>query len=197
MLAPSKATPSGRFPTRKVPRIITFLARIFVTVSLPPFVTQMLAPSKAMPLGLNPTGKVPRVVPSLARSLVTVLLPALVNQMLVPSKATPSGPSVGKVPRVAPLLARSLVTVLLLSFVTQILAPSKATPNGSLPTGNCVVRFALYQCKIATCRGFSVELATPRSEGTCARDSSDKAKTIKTASRMDFDTIHLLQKSGV
>src|SRR5258707_10880953 len=66
-----------------------------------------------------------------------------------------------KVPRTAPSLARNLVTLLLPLLATQMLEPSKATAYGAVPVLNCVVRFALYQCRIATCRGFCVQVVTP------------------------------------
>src|SRR6202795_3564026 len=112
--------------------------------------------------------------------------------MLAPSKATPRGlPPTVKVPRSAPSLARSLSTVLSALFTTQILAPSRATPTGVFPTAMRVVRLALYQCRVAIWIGFLVELTTP----FCAKvdtDTNDRAKTLRTAKRMDFDTTHLL-----
>src|SRR5271157_2485550 len=72
MKAPSKATPHGRVPTGKVPRLAPSAARSSVTVLLPEFVTQTLAPSKATPTGADPTANVPNTTPSLARTLVTL-----------------------------------------------------------------------------------------------------------------------------
>src|SRR5580704_5647321 len=150
----------------------------------------MLAPSKATPVGLVPTVKVPTSEPSLACSLVTLLLAIFATQMLAPSKATPRGlPPTVKVPRSAPSLARSLSTVLSALFTTQIFAPSRATPTGVFPTAMRVVRLALYQCRVAIWIGFLVELTTP----FCAKvdtDTNDRAKTLRTAKRMDFDTTH-------
>ena len=59
------------------------------------------------------------------------------------------------VPRVTTL------TLLLPKFATHMLSPSKATPSGLAPTVICVMRLALYQCRIAICSGFWVEVTTP------------------------------------
>src|ERR1700730_4595354 len=112
--------------------------------------------------------------------------------MFAPSKATPRGlvPTL-KVPRSVPSLARSLSTVLSALFTTQMLAPSKATPTGVFPTAICVVRLALYQCRVPIWSGFLVELTTP----LCAMmdtDNNDRAKTLRNTKRMDFDITHLL-----
>jgi hypothetical protein len=47
MLAPSNATPNGRTPTAKVPRVAPSLSRSLVTPLSPWFVTQTFVPSKA------------------------------------------------------------------------------------------------------------------------------------------------------
>src|SRR5438105_405822 len=195
MLAPSKATPKGSFPTAKVPSVVPSLARRLVTLLLPAFVTQMLAPSKAAPLGPVPAVKVPRVIPSLARSLVTVLLKLFATQMLAPSKAMPSGcfPT-GKVPSSVPSLARNFITLLELlpAFVTQMLAPSKAASKVKPPAGNCVGTWlALYQCRRAICPGFLAELTTcaEAGRGTIPRRPATTMGTIKYWAKSDFPKI--------
>src|SRR5260370_1456339 len=93
--------------------------------------------------------------------------------MLVPSNAMPVGlVPTAKVPRTAPSLARNLVTLLLPLLATQMLEPSKATAYGAVPVLNCVVRFALYQCRIATCSGFCVEVVTPIGGRDAGADSA-------------------------
>src|SRR5260370_663662 len=89
----------------------------------------------------------------------------------------------------APSLARSLVTLLLPAFATQMWAPSKAKNKGSVPTPKVAVKSALYQCRMATWRGFLIELVTCASVDT---DVDDRASRLRTIKRRDFDTTHLL-----
>src|ERR1035438_3270600 len=65
------------------------------------------------------------------------------------------------VPRIVPSLGRILITLLLPKLVIHRFCPSNATPYGAVPVVNCVVWLPLYQCRIATCCGFCVELVTP------------------------------------
>jgi hypothetical protein len=62
-----------------------------------------------------------------------------------------------------------------------MLAPSKAVPNGWLSKKNSVVKFAGYQCRMAICSGFWVDVFTPLSGVNCVgvADMSDKARTPK------------------
>src|SRR2546430_1382210 len=191
MLAPSKATPLGALPTAKVPSVDPSLAFSLVTLLLPKFATQMLAPSKATKTGPVPTAKVPSVV-RLHCSLVTLLLPKFATQMLAPSKATPMGrlPTAKvQVPAHAPSLARSLVTLPSDRFDTQRLAPSKATPSGPFPTPNDAVWFAPYQCRIAICSGFRVELTTPLA--AMRPSAPDRSTKLANLPRRDFGRIEV------
>src|SRR5215470_3321702 len=88
------------------------------------------------------------------------------------------------VPKMAPSLARSLVTVCDVLLVTQMLAPSKVTPRASCPTGKLVVRLAGYQCKMAICLGFLVELVTWASAEPHSQARTKGARIIK---RIAFD----------
>src|SRR5215472_12988120 len=174
ILVPSETTPLRKLeaePTGKVPNTVPSLARSFLTLVEPRLsATQMLFPSKAIPAGPPDPGesmtKVPNTAPSVTRSLVTLPPVVFVTQMLTSSKATPVGRApTANVPNRAPSLARSLVTLLEPGSTTQTLSPSKVTPNGlrprAVPTGKLVVRLAGYQCRVATCCGFFVELVTP------------------------------------
>src|SRR6267143_562906 len=192
MLAPSKATPLGALPTANVPSVDPSLAFSLVTLLLDRFDTQMLTPSKAKPSGELPTAKVPRFDPSLAFSLVTLLPPKFATQMLAPSKATPMGrlPTAKvQVPAHAPSLARSLVTLPSDRFDTQRLAPSKATPSGPFPTPNDTVWFAPYQCRIAICSGFRVELTTPLA--AMRPSAPDRSTKLANLPRRDFGRIEV------
>src|SRR5215468_9781156 len=98
----------------------------------------------------------------------------------------PAGRFAAKVPKTAPSLARSFVTVCPWWSVTQMLAPSKATPVGDCTTGKLVVRLAGYQCRIAICAGFLVELVTP----PCASaepHSQARARGARMLRRIAFD----------
>src|SRR5262249_47631720 len=92
-----------------------------------------------------------------------------------------------KVPSNAPSLARSLVTVLppppVLLFVTQMLAPSKPRVLGWPGTAKLVVWFASYQCRMATCLGFLVELVTSAN----AKPHQARARVARMIRRIVFD----------
>src|SRR5215472_3623228 len=174
ILVPSETTPLRKLeaePTGKVPNTVPSVTRSFLTLVEPRLsATHILVPSKAIPAGPPDPGesrtKVPNTAPSVTRSLVTLPPLVFVTQMLTSSKATPVGwAPTANVPNRAPSLARSLVTLLEPGSTTQTLSPSKVTPNGlrprAVPTGKLVVRLAGYQCRVATCCGFFVELVTP------------------------------------
>src|SRR5215472_276071 len=98
----------------------------------------------------------------------------------------PAGRFAAKVPKTAPSLARSFVTVCPWWSVTQMLAPSKATPVGDCTTGKLVVRLAGYQCRIAICAGFLVELVTPP-WASAEPHSQARARGARMLRRIAFD----------
>src|SRR5439155_10754110 len=125
-----------------------------------------------------PTGKLPRIVPSLARSLVTAFPSQFPAQMLAPSKAKAYGPGTANVARVVPSLGRSFVMVLPKVLAIHRFSPSKTTPVGNPATENCVVWFASYQCRVATCSGFLPELGP-----SCAYDVGARARANEKTTR--------------
>src|SRR6516165_10711361 len=143
---------------RSLPSLGRTLPKLLILL---PLVHQILVPSKRME---TPPPEVPgRWAPSLARTFSRPN--GVVIQMLAPSKAMDEGPEdrVAKVPSTAPSLGRILITLsFCLERVTQTLLPSKITPELEPPPRlKLVVRLAGYQCRMAICWGFLVELATP------------------------------------
>jgi len=133
MFAPSKAIPSGPFPTGNVALIAPPpLDWILVTLWLKKLVTQTLIPSKASSAGPTPTAMGGNAEPSLEASLVTVPSFVFATQMVAPSKAIPVGlPPTPKLPRTVPSFALNLVTELLLEWSPTYWRRQRLAPSDS------------------------------------------------------------------
>src|SRR5262249_43230392 len=159
---------------RRVPSLGRTLARLLILL---PLVHQMFVPSKRMEAPPPPNS--PTRVPSRARTFSKTLA-AVDIQVLAPSKAIDPGPADKgpKFPSTAPSLGRTLNTRSVV--VAQMLAPSKITSTALVTLLKFVVRFAGYQCKMAICLGFFVELVTPPCADATAHvhESASRARTI-------------------